>query len=130
MKNIGCGTSLLVIIGAIILFSQLGKGPSVSSQPVSSTPAPAQTPEQIRRTEVEKCFSSWDGSHQELTRYIKARMKNPKSFEHVETRFKDNTTHLIVICKYRGTNGFGAVVTETVIAETLTDCQVKKILSQ
>jgi len=41
--------------------------------------------------------------------------------------YSDKGNHLIVITQYRGTNSFGAVVTESVTAETLLDCSVKSV---
>ena len=39
------------------------------------------------------------------------------SFEHVETKFRDDGDGLTVIMKYRGENGFGAIRTQTAIAK-------------
>ena len=61
-------------------------------------------------------FSEWDGSHDASVRTIKRSMKNPSSFEHVETRFNDNT----VFTTYRGTNSFGGTVTETIATDRYT----------
>jgi len=64
---------------------------------------------------VHSQFSSWDGSHPGLVKAVKAGMHNPESFEHVETRFSDQGETISVIMKFRGTNGFGGVVTQSVI---------------
>lgn len=61
-------------------------------------------------------FSSWDGSHRGLERVVKAAMKNPGSFDHVSTTYRDQGVTLLVRMVYRGTNSFGAVVTEHVSA--------------
>jgi len=128
-KHISGGAGLLVIVGALLLFNHLGGEKKTA---VATAPAVVveKTSEQIRAEEVQKCFSSRDGSHDELTRTIKAGMKNPDSYKHVETRYVDNGTHLLVVTQYRGTNSFGAVVTETISAETLLNCQVKRILKE
>ncbi len=66
-------------------------------------------------------FSSWDGSHNQVTRAIKSSMNDPKSYEHVETRYKvlgDNKT--TVLTKFRGKNAFGGTVTQQAIAVTNT----------
>ena len=44
-------------------------------------------------------------------------MNNPDSYEHVETRYTDMGDHLRVATKYRGTNAFGGVVTQTTVAD-------------
>jgi len=62
---------------------------------------------------IEKQFSSWDGSHIQLEKVIKQQMKNPDSYEHVETLYWDRGDHITVQTTYRGTNSFNAVVTET-----------------
>lgn len=61
-------------------------------------------------------FSGWDGSHRQVEAALKARMKNPASYEHVETRYSVGGGSITVVTTYRGTNGFGAVVTNQAIA--------------
>ncbi|GAB4042568.1 hypothetical protein GCM10028810_01870 [Spirosoma litoris] len=65
---------------------------------------------QIRREHVESLFSAYDGSHAQLEKAIKSEMKNPDSYEHVETRFRDDSTTIYVITTFRGTNSFGGIV--------------------
>lgn len=38
-------------------------------------------------------------------------MNNPRSFKHVQTTYEDRGSYLIVITRFRGTNSFGATVT-------------------
>jgi hypothetical protein len=59
-------------------------------------------------------FSVEDGSHPETVRLIKAKMNDPNSFEHVETRYRDKGKYLIVVCEFRGKNAFGGVITQKV----------------
>jgi len=70
-----------------------------------------------RRLEIEKQFSVWNGAHRNLQIYIKENMSDPDSYEHVDTKFNDKGTYLIVLTKFRGKNAFGATVTSTVKAE-------------
>src|SRR5690606_3383923 len=63
-----------------------------------------------RKAAIEKQFSSYDGSHYKLKRYIKKNMNDPDSYDHIETRFIDAETHLVVTTKFRGANAFGAKV--------------------
>ena len=60
------------------------------------------------------CLSAWDGSIRSVVRNVKYRMKDPKSFEHIETRITpvSNGQHTAVMT-YRGRNGFGGMVVET-----------------
>jgi hypothetical protein len=82
-----------------------------------------ETKVQARATEraaleasVKSQFSSWDGSHRAVEQAIKARMKNPASYTHVDTRYSVGTDSLSVVTSYRGTNGFGAIVTNQAVA--------------
>ena len=84
----------------------------------------ALSPAERRTKEVEKAFSPWDGSHLELTRAIKKVMNNPDSYKHVETRYTDLGDTLMVRTTFRGTNKFGAVVTNTVAATVSLDGRV------
>ena len=69
------------------------------------------------RTELlEEQFSTWDGSHINLTRVIKDAMNDPDSYKHDETVYVDNGDHLIVTTTFRGANAFGGVVKNTVSA--------------
>lgn len=65
---------------------------------------------------VKSQFSGYDGSHRNVEAAIKAAMRNPKSYEHVETRYLVNPDTITVFTTYRGTNAFNAIVTNTVVA--------------
>jgi len=63
------------------------------------------------------CLSSWDGSQRNVIRLVKEQLRDPNSFEHVETRItpvKDGQH--TVLMKYRARNGFGGMNVETAIA--------------
>jgi hypothetical protein len=62
---------------------------------------------------IKKQFSEFDGSHYQFEKYIKSKMKNPDSYEHVKTVYWDKGDHILVQTTYRGTNSFNATVTET-----------------
>ena len=61
-------------------------------------------------------FSVWNGSHNKTVKYVKERMHNPKSFKHVETSYMDYAEKgfRIIHMKYRGTNLYNAVVTNSI----------------
>lgn len=63
-----------------------------------------------RSKAVEKFFSAWDGSHPGLERAVKESMNDPDSYDHVETRFRDDKETIYVIMKFRGKNAFGGTV--------------------
>lgn len=69
-----------------------------------------------RTKALEAQFSAWDGSHRQLEAEVKRTMKNPSSYEHVETRYRDNGNGLTISMTFRGTNSFGGVVPNTVTA--------------
>lgn len=80
-----------------------------------------------RQKEISKCFSSWDGSHRKLTDAVQNAMDDPKSFEHVETRYRDNGDRLLLFMTFRGKNKFGATVKNMVTAEASMDCSIVKL---
>jgi hypothetical protein len=88
------------------------------------------TPKTERQIKVESQFSAWDGSHRGLTNLIKKSMNDPDSYEHIETRFKDNTDHIFIITKFRGANAFGGKVITTVSAKVDFSGNVIQIISQ
>ncbi|MCO5249425.1 MAG: zinc ribbon domain-containing protein [Chitinophagales bacterium] len=69
-----------------------------------------------RKVKLEEQFH-YNGSHIQLTRWIKNNMNNPKSYEHIKTVYWDMTDYLIVQTDYRGENAFGALVQGTVKAK-------------
>ena len=57
------------------------------------------------------CFSTWDGSYRPLVQAVEPRLRNPDSFEHVEThgtRIDANGNHRIIM-SFRAENGFGGL---------------------
>jgi hypothetical protein len=57
------------------------------------------------------CLSKWDGSHRELVRSLKASLRDPDSFEHIETRITpvDDKGYHVLMMNYRARNGFGGM---------------------
>ena len=122
-----------IIVGVFAFLLLIGIISS-SDEKKESAKAPVSTLTQrekdsiSRRTNLEKNFSSWDGSHRNLVKFVKDNMNDPNSFEHVETRFIDlGDSSIIVTMKYRGKNGFGGVVTESITAETTVTGAILKI---
>lgn len=76
---------------------------------------------QARKKSIESQFSSWDGSHINLTRAIKNSMHDPKSYKHVETVYWDRGDHLVVRTTFRGKNAFGGLVRNSVRAKVALD---------
>ena len=83
-----------------------------------------------REKTIEAQFSAWDGSHRKLTEIIKKSMNDPKSYEHVETRYWDMGDHLIINTTFRGKNVFGGTVVNTIKAKVSFDGESVEILEQ
>jgi len=83
-----------------------------------------------RKELIDKQFSAWDGSHPALTRMIKESMNDPDSYDHMETKFRDDGNTLFVITKFRGANAFGGKVINSVSAKVDLSGNVLEIVSQ
>lgn len=104
----------LMFAGLMIVIIMLAVSLANNSDPTKNEPP---TQQQL----IERQFNPWNGSHIDLTRRIKKDMNDPDSFEHVETTFRRENGNIIVYEKFRGTNKFGAVVTNEIIAEYTMD---------
>ena len=75
----------------------------------------------INKAEFMPFLSPWDMSYAPFNDYIKSYMNNPKSFEHVNTITRYITDvekpYVYLVTTFRGTNSFGAIVTNTVKAK-------------
>jgi uncharacterized protein (DUF1684 family) len=65
------------------------------------------------------CLSSWDGSHREFRNAVRDRMRDPDSFEHIETRVTpvDEDGMHTIIMQYRARNGFGGMNVGTALGQ-------------
>jgi hypothetical protein len=72
------------------------------------------------------CLSAWDGSHSGTVETVKASLREPDSFEHIETKITPvsaDGTHILMM-SYRARNGFGGMNVAQAIAEIdNTTCQ-------
>lgn len=108
----GCGTLIgVLVLGFIVVSVWTGNG----SQP--SKPKAPPTAAELRQQKIENQFSGWDGSHRHLERSVKASLKDPDSYQHIETRYKDNGDSISVFMNYRAKNSFGGYVVNTVVAK-------------
>lgn len=83
-----------------------------------------------RQEIIESQFSGWDGSHPGLTDIIKKSMKDPSSYEHVETVYWDEGDYILVKTTFRGKNSFNALVKNWVKARVDLNGNVTKIVAQ
>jgi len=65
-----------------------------------------------RKKEFRESFGH-DGRHRILAAFVKRRLHNPDSFEHVNTKVIEDGENYIVRMTYRAENGFGAIRTDT-----------------
>lgn len=65
----------------------------------------------------EHCLSGWNGSNRSTIEQVKTMLRDPDSFEHVETRIwpNDNGEHGLWMT-YRARNGFGGMNVERIYA--------------
>lgn len=81
--------------------------------------------------DLKEQFSDWDGSHTNSIEAIKKRMNDPDSFGHLETKYKlinnNDSTELIVITKFKGTNAYGAYMSH--YATTTVNPKTGKVLN-
>lgn len=106
-ETLGGVVILAVIVGAIYLF-----WPSESDTERTAREAREAAEQVERERKGFHCLSSWDGSHHEVTRLVKDNLKDPSSFEHVETRItpvNDSGEHALMM-QYRANNSFGGKV--------------------
>ena len=64
------------------------------------------------------CLSGWGGFHRGVRTYVEERMREPDSFEHIETRItpvNEKGKHTLTM-RYRARNGFGGMTDGVAIA--------------
>lgn len=119
-SNIGCG--LFAVVGIVfVIWLVIGTGTSDEgdNEQFVSEETKAQLAELQERESGMHCLSSLDGSNRALVTQVKSMLRNPDSFEHVETRITplDSATgeHGLWMT-YRAQNGFGGVNVERMYA--------------
>lgn len=69
------------------------------------------------------------GEHWELRELIRHNLHDPKSYEHIETRYVDGGSEVLeVATRYRARNAFGALVVNTTLARVHIDGRVIEIV--
>ena len=64
------------------------------------------------------CLSGWDGAHSVFERHVQSQMRDPDSFEHIETKItpvNEKGNHTLIM-KYRARNGFGGMTVGEALA--------------
>jgi len=87
---------------------------------IAAAPEPKAGPERLQMQAqkaqgLDDQFSRWDGSHIKMTEAIRRTMNDPKSFEHIETKYRVNPNGTVrVVTDFTGRNAFGGVVRQKV----------------
>lgn len=77
---------------------------------------------------IKKSFSAWDGSHINLVTLLKNNLNDAKSFEHIDTRYREiSDSTLFVSMDYRAANMFGGLVKKRITAIVTLDGQILKV---
>jgi len=83
-----------------------------------------------KEEKIQQQFSSWDGSHRNVTDAIKRSMNDPDSYEHVETVYWILDDKIVVKTTFRGNNAFGAKVLNTIRSEVSLSGDVLKMTQE
>ena len=63
-----------------------------------------------------------------MQNYLKKNLKDPDSYQHIETRYTDNGGDTIkVYLKYRAKNSFGGYVVNVAVADVTVDGQILSV---
>ena len=122
---------VLIIIVIVVVPAFFSDTPNVTRSPQERAALAAQrdaeraaererevTEEAENRRKGFHCLSSFNGTHRGVANLVKERLRDPDSFEHVETRIApidENGEHILMM-QYRGANGFGGINVETALA--------------
>ena len=104
------GIAAILLFGANMLFRG---GSSGANQP-----------------EYARCLSSWDGSNRAFVEEVRARLREPSSFEHMSTVVGDDLGRgsRRIVMTYRARNGFGGMNIETAQAIlSPTNCRIREL---
>lgn len=74
---------------------------------VSLTPEPEKSPKEKRAEQIEKSFSVLDGYHINLKKRVIETLNDPNSFEHIETKYWDRDSVIVVRMEFTAKNALG-----------------------
>lgn len=81
-----------------------------------------------RKKKIQASFSMWNGSHRGVVALVKDAMHDADSYKHIETTYSDKGDHLIINCRYSGTNGYGGRVQGRIIAKVDLEGNVLEVI--
>jgi len=106
-KDVKKGCLILTVLLVVIV--------SIAAITCESEPETPLTKEEVHEQNIQKLFSGWDGSHIKLTEKIKESLNDPKSYEHIETTYRDMDSFLIINTTFTAKNAFGGTLKKEVI---------------
>lgn len=112
-EGCGVGCALLIVIAipyfVIRACTPTPPSPEQIRAEAAKAKAEAEQEEEGRRRGLH-CLSPWDGSNPSLVQQVKYQLRDPDSFEHIDTRITPevNGKHTIMM-QYRARNGFGGM---------------------
>lgn len=129
--------AIVLSLPVIVVLAAAGKdgGPSTDESATAFREMGA-TDVKTRTEQIEESFSTWDGSHMELTKVIKASLNDPDSYKHDETIYVDQGDlgpegragdQVWGRTRFRARNGFGGVVRMEVAAEADLDGNIIQV---
>ncbi|WP_298337480.1 hypothetical protein [uncultured Erythrobacter sp.] len=124
---------LIVVLFVIVIF-----GVYQCSQPTEVTEQELLDRENAAADEAKNrikglhCLSSWDGSNRSLVSFVKSGLREPDSFDHVDTlvtpKSEETGMHGITMT-YRARNGFGGVNLSRAIGQVDPNtCEARNII--
>jgi hypothetical protein len=122
------GLAIVFAIGLIYIFISVKDAPPPKRTIAASAPATAPIA-LTDQQKIDKQFSSIDGSHVQLEKMIKKIMNDPKSYQHVSSRYAQHQQTITVITEYRGSNALGAIINDSVTAQFSLDGQFIKMVN-
>lgn len=103
---------LLLIIGSIALSWLAANEPDIETAPKVIVSEQKKNPKPLTREQrIDKEFN-YDGSFTPLVVEVIKSLKDPDSFEHIETKVMDREDNLFITMKYRARNSLGGMVIE------------------
>ncbi len=107
------GCAVVLVLGLVIGLLAMCTGGDKTATPAKSAAVVAE-----EHRKGFHCLSAWDGSNRSLVRQIKAGLRDPDSFEEIETKItpvRSGGVHTASM-SYRARNGFGGMNVTTALA--------------
>jgi hypothetical protein len=115
--SVGCAGLVAIGVVSVIAGDGATGGDTSQSTPYSRDSQQASVQTDADRQKGFHCLSEWDGANRSAVRQVRELMRNPKSFEHIETKIygNDGGEHGLWMT-FRAENGFGGMNVERIYA--------------